>query len=143
MNHRFGVAAMIALSCLLLGADSPTQCKRVQIGPSTGEVVGIAVGAGAVIVGTVTLISLHESHQHNIKGCVIAGPSGLEVQNEQDSKTYALIGVPSDVKVGDIVKVHGKKEKGQKDAGAQEFRIDKMSRNFGPCKVPLASAPAH
>jgi hypothetical protein len=144
MQQRFGFVSMVALSSfLLLGAGSPASCKNEQIGPSTGEVVGIAVGIGAVVVGTVVLIEVHESHKHNIKGCVTAGPSGLEVHNEQDDKTYALIGGSPNVKVGDIIKVHGKKEKGLKDDGAREFMVDKMSRDYGPCKVAATSASTH
>lgn len=144
MNRKSGVICFAAFSSFLLcGAQAPTQCHE-SIGPSTGEVVGVAVGVGAVIVvGTVVLVEVNKSH-HTIKGCVSTGPNGLEVLNESDKKTYALVGVPANVKVGDIVKVNGNKDRKQKDsAGNQDFVVTKMSKNYGPCKVTQASsAPA-
>jgi hypothetical protein len=144
MNRRVGIVSMLALSSFLLcGASSPTQCKSSgSIGPSTGEVVGVGVAVGAVIVvGTVVLVEVHKSH-HTIKGCVTTGPDGLEVQNESDKKTYALTGVPANVKVGDIVKVNGTKEKKQRSsAGNEDFVVTKMSKDYGPCKAILAPGP--
>ena len=105
--------------------------------PSNGEVIGIGVAAVAVVViGVVVLVEVNKSH-HTIKGCVSSGPGGLEVLNESDKKVYALMGVPPNVKVGDVIKVHGKKEK---QGGAQEFVVEKMSRDYGPCKAAVASS---
>jgi hypothetical protein len=141
MNRRAGIVSMIALSSFLLcGADAPTQCKSNEsFGPSAGEVVGVAVAVGAVIVvGTVVLVEVHKSH-HAIKGCVTTGPDGLEVLNQSDKRIYALTGVPANVKVGDIVKVSGTKEKKQRSsAGNEDFVVAKMSRDYGPCKVSPA-----
>ena len=137
---------MAALSSLLLcGAQtSPTACKSSgSIGPSTGEVVGVVVGVGAaVVVGTVVLVEVNKSH-HEIKGCVSTGPNGLEVENESDKKTYALVGVPPNVKVGDIVKVHGNNEKKQKGStGDQSFFVAEIRKDYGPCKLNPAPAAA-
>ena len=149
MNRRIGIVSMVALSSFFLcGMQStPTGCTNTNqghIGPSNGEVVGIGVGVIAgVVVGVVVLVEVNKSH-HTIKGCVTNGPNGLEVQNESDKKTYSLLGVPSNVKVGDIVKVHGNKEKKEKgSAASQEFKVEKMSRDYGPCKLsPAPSAPS-
>src|ERR1700744_955254 len=111
MQRRKGLVAFAALSALLLsGANSPSGCNdnndKLQIGPTKGEVYGAAAGVAAVIVvGTVVLIEVHKSH-HTVKGCVTAGPDGLEVHNEHDQKVYALSGVTADVKTGDIVKLN-------------------------------------
>jgi hypothetical protein len=133
----------VAISSLLLcGATSPTGCNSsssLPNLPSEGEVIGVAVGAVAVIVvGTVVLVEVNKSH-HNLKGCVTAGPDGLTLHTEGNSKVYALTGVPENVKVGDVIQVHGSKSKGQKDsAGDQDFAVEKMSRDYGPCKALLA-----
>jgi hypothetical protein len=143
MNRRDGLISFAALGSLLLcGSTAPTSCQPEKIGPSTGEVVGAAVGIAAVIVvGTVVLVDVHKSH-HTIKGCVTNGPNGLEVHNDKDNKTYGLTGVTANVRPGDVIQVHGSKEKNQKDAGGnQDFMVEKMSRDYGPCKVQLA-APA-
>jgi hypothetical protein len=143
MNRRVGIVSLAALGPLLLcGATGPTQCTG-HIGPSTGEVVGATVGiAAAVVVGTVVLIEVNKSH-HTIKGCVTSGPDGLEVHDEKNNRTYALTGVTANVKPGDIVKVSGSKQKNAKDnAGNQDFKVAKMSRDYGPCTAPATPAPA-
>jgi hypothetical protein len=142
MQFRRGVVAFVVLSSLLLcGATSPSGCNtsQDQIGPSKGEVVGAAVSIVAVVVvGTVVLVEVNKSH-HNLKGCVTAGPDGLTLHTEGNSKVYALTGVMAMVKVGDVIKVHGSKSKGKKDsAGDQDFAVEKMSRDYGPCKALLA-----
>jgi hypothetical protein len=144
MQRRKGLVAFAALSAFLLcGATSPTTCNSTQrIGPSTAEVVGIGVAVvGGIAVGTIVLVEVHKSH-HRIKGCVTAGPDGLEVHNDGDQKVYALTGITTGVKVGDIVKLNGNKEKHQKDsAGDEDFMIQKISRDYGPCQA-LPAPPA-
>lgn len=134
MNRRTGIVSMVSLSSILLcGAYAPTSCQSSgHIGPSTGEVVGIGVAAVAVVVvGVVVLVEVNKSH-HTIKGCVSSGPGGLEVLNGSDKKTYSLMGVPPNVKVGDIIKVQGKKEN---QGSSRQFVVEKMSRDYGPCKA--------
>ena len=138
MNRREGIVCMTGLSAFLLcGASSPTKCNSGQIGPSNGEVYGIAAGVAAgVTIGIVVLVEVHKSH-HQIKGCVSSGPGGLQVDNDSNHKIYALTGVSSNVKVGDFVRVNCNKEKQQKGSSAiREFQVEKMSRDYGPCKVP-------
>jgi hypothetical protein len=51
-------------------------------------------------------------------------------------KTYALAGETANIKVGDLVRFHGtmrKKVKGS--TGAQTFTVEKISRDYGPCKL--------
>ena len=146
MHRLTGIACFAVLSSLLLcGATSPSGCNtnQTQIGPSKGEVIGAAVGIVAVVaVGTVVLVEVHNSH-HIIKGCVTAGPDGLTVHTQNNGKIYALTGVTANVKVGDVIKVHGSKPKDQKDsAGDQDFAVEKISRDYGPCKADLGSPSA-
>ncbi len=146
MHRRSGFVSLAAAGSLLLcAANSTSGCNSSSghIGPGTGEVVGAGVGiAAAVVVGAVVLVEVNKSH-HTIKGCVTAGPDGLEVQNQKDDRIYALTGVTANVKPGDIIQVHGSKEKGGKDsAGNQDFRVEEMSRDYGPCKAISAATPA-
>jgi hypothetical protein len=140
MNRRMGITSLAALSSLLLSAaTSPSGCQG-HIGPSNGEVYGAAAGiAAGVVVGTVVLVEVHKSH-HTIKGCVTSGPNGLEVLNEEDKKTYPLTGVTANVKVGDVIQVHGSKEK-KDSSGNQDFVVEKMGRDFGQCNAEPAPAP--
>ena len=140
MKRSTGIVSMIALSSFLLcGATAPTNCHE-SIGPSTGEVVGVAVAIGAAIVVTVVLVERNNSH-HTVKGCVTSGPGGIQVQNESDKKIYILASSPANVKVGDRVKLHGKREKQDKATpGTQEFVVEKLSKDYGPCKVAPATS---
>jgi hypothetical protein len=139
MIRRSGVISVLAVSSFLLcGAASPSGCPSGQIGPSKGEVAGAAVGAVAVVAVTVVvLVEVNKSH-HTLKGCVTTGPDGLKLHELNSQKTYALTGVTANVKVGDVVRVHGSKQKGQKDsAGAQDFAVEKMSKDLGPCQASV------
>ena len=151
MQRRNGIVAFAALSSFLLcGAGSPSGCTSSGSGsnniPGTsiteGQAIGILAGSGAAIaVGTIVLVEVHKSH-HTVRGCVTAGPDGLQVHNQGDQKVYALTGVTANVKVGDVVKLNGNKEKKQKDsAGDEDFMIRKMSRDYGPCRAELAALP--
>jgi hypothetical protein len=139
LNHRAGIVSMTLLTCLLLsGATAPQTCNtsNESIGPSKGEVIGVAVAVvGVVAIGTVVLVEVHKSH-HTIKGCVLAGPSGLQVQDTSNQKIYDVTGVTANVKVGDQVRLHGNKEKKAKGATTQTFTIEKLNKDYGPCKVP-------
>ena len=132
-NRHRGIAAFVALGALLCsGATSPNACQG-SFGPTTGQVVGVAVGAGAVIAAVV-LVEVNHSH-HTLKGCVLSGPNGLELQTSEP-KTYALDGDAATIKPGDRVKLHGSRVKKTKDqSGSQVFKVEKLSKDYGPCKV--------
>lgn len=144
MNRRSGIVCFVILGILLTcGSTAPPACNE-KIGPSDGEIIGGVIGVAAVIiVGTVVLVEVSNKSHHTVKGCVTAGPDGLTLHTEGNRKIYALTGVTANVKVGDVIKVHGSKLKSQKDtAGDQDFRVEKMSRDYGPCKAELAPPPA-
>lgn len=142
--RRFGIAAFAGLAVLLCsGSTSPTGCQSGSlgnIGPSNGEVLGAAVGLGAVIaVAIIVPVEISHSH-HTLTGCVFTGPRGLELRTS-DSKTYALEGDAATIKVGDRVKLHGSKAKKTKDTtGDQVFRVEKLNRDFGSCHVETAQS---
>jgi hypothetical protein len=146
---RFGIAAFAGLAVLLCsGSTSPTGCQSSSvgnIGPSNGEVIGAAVGIGAVIaIAIIVPVEISHSH-HTLTGCVLTAPNGLQLRTS-DAKIYALEGDAASIKVGDRVKLHGSKAKKTKDvAGNNVFRVEKLNRDFGPCPVESASSalPAH
>ena len=126
---------MAALAPLALcGAMAPTGCTPPPPPPShTGaEVAGVAILVGAA-VGTVVLVELHHNSQ-TIEGCVTAGQNGIQVQNLKDKKIYTLAGATASTKVGDIVRLHGDKEK-QSKGGDPTFVVEKVTRDLGPCKL--------
>jgi hypothetical protein len=128
---------------LCSAASSPSGCgnntnTNLSIGPSKAEVVGAAVGIGAAIA-VVTIVAVDHSH-HVLKGCVFTGPNGLRLQTS-DSKLYVIEGDAASIKAGDRVKLHGSKVKKTKDtSGDQVFKVEKLSKDYGPCQVNLAQA---
>jgi hypothetical protein len=88
---------------------------------------------GAAVV--VTIVLVNKAH-HSVKGCVFAGKDGLDVQTQDNMKTYALAGVTENIKVGDLVQFHGSKVKKVKDStGDQTFAVHKVGKDYGPCMV--------
>jgi len=153
MNRDTKAAASILalLSVFVSGCcQTGSPCENTTIGPSKGEIVGIAIGAiagTAVVVGTAVAIS----HDHHIlKGCVSTGPDGLQLSRDSDKKVFALVGASADIKPGEKLKLHGTKQKKQKGSpGNQQFVVEKVTKDFGRCEVstsatpPPGSAPSH
>ncbi len=134
-----GISAFAVLTALLCsGSTSPTQCK-IDVGPSTGEVVGAAVGVGAVIaVAIIVPVEISHSH-HTLNGCVVTGEKGLELRTS-DAKIYSLEGDAQNIKVGDKIEIHGSKIKKTKDnTGPQVFKVEMLKKDFGPCPVTTAA----
>jgi len=133
------VALTSLLSCNLLPLSGCKGTGNFNIGPSGGEIAGVIIGA-AVIVGGTTAILIHVNHSHHqVKGCVSSGPNGLEVQTT-DSKTWLLTGNTPNVQVGDLIKFHGTKLKRPKHStGSPTFEVEKISKDYGPCKAAPAS----
>ena len=136
--RRAGVAlvALASLVCCTVGGPlgcQANQLKNESFGPTAGEVAGIAAGVGAAVV--VTIVLVNKAH-HSVKGCVFAGKDGLDVQTQDNMKTYALAGVTENIKVGDLVQFHGSKVKKVKDSTAyQTFTVQKIGKDYGPCMV--------
>ncbi|MGB6134708.1 MAG: hypothetical protein WCC14_15235 [Acidobacteriaceae bacterium] len=137
---RRNIPAGFALCALLVAATVPaTGQSGTPIGGVTKSdavwiVVGIAaVGAG---VGIGVFYALH--HGHSLNGCAMSGTNGLELQNRGDRQTYALIGEVAGIKPGDRVRVAGKKEK-KSVADGQSFVVEKLIRDYGPCKAQPAA----
>ena len=138
-----GYIAVVALTCFMLcGATAPETCNTTpQPAPShTGAIVGgVAIVAG-VVIGTVVLVHVHHTH-HEVKGCVLSGPDGLKLQTQGDQKEYKLAGELALVHEGDLVKIKGDKIKRAKGTADDDtFEIQKLSKDFGACKVPQAAA---
>lgn len=132
---------MTCFAILQVSGTTPQSCNTTSqpatsVGPSTGEVVGAAVAVvGVAVLGTVVLVEVHNSH-HTIKGCVTAGSGGLQVRDTANQHIYDVSGVTAGVKVGDVVRLHGDKEKKTKGETSQGFVIQKMNKDYGPCEVP-------
>jgi len=138
LSRRLGVSAFAALAVLLCtGSTAPASCN---IGPSNAQVIGAAVGVGAVVaVAIIVPIEVSKSH-HQLTGCVLTSANGLELQTS-DAKTYSLDGDAASIKVGDRVKIHGSKIKKTKDStGPQVFKVEMLKKDYGPCPAAAAGS---
>jgi hypothetical protein len=72
-----------------------------------------------------------------LHGCVSSAPNSLLLLNEGDQQKYDLIGDTAAVKIGERVKVSGKKKKDT--SGKRYFLVEKLSKSYGACKVSPAA----
>ena len=135
-NQKFGFIAMAALTPLFLcGATSPTGCQPQPQPSNAGIYATAAAVGGGIVVGAIILVEVNKSH-HTVRGCVSTGPNGLVVLNESDNQNYALVGVTANTKVGDRVRLHGAKDKKNKNSPAgRTFVVEKVTKYYGPCTV--------
>ncbi len=147
MNRQTKAASTLTLlSALLSGCCQPgTPCENTpspSLGPSTGEIVGISVGIAAAgslaVVGAVAV----NHDRHTLKGCVDHGQDGLQLTlSDSDKKAYTLVGLTADIKPGEKVKLHGTKQKKRKGSpGNQQFLVDRVAKDLGPCDAVAESA---
>jgi hypothetical protein len=134
------IIAEVAACALLIAAIAPaTAQSSTPIGGVTkSDAVGIGVAVAALGVGIGIGIYYAVHHGHSLNGCAVAGSSGLELQNRGDQQTYALVGEVAEIKSGDRVRVSGKKVK-QVGNGARQFVVEKLTRDYGACKVQPAA----
>ena len=131
-GHR-SILAMAAV-CALLVSTADTAKAQIGVTRTQADWIGVGIAAIGAGIGIGVFYAVH--HGHSINGCASSGPNGLELQNRGDRQTYALIGQVADIKPGDRVRVSGKKEK--KDGAPQQFLVEKLNRDFGPCKAQPA-----
>ena len=136
-----GMTRSISLSTLALvltGCCAPNapNCQNESIGPSEGEVVGAIVGVVAVVgVATAVIITADHTH-HNIKGCILTTPAGLEIADANTRKRFLLSGATSDLKDGSLVRIHGSREKKPHgSASDQGFVVQSLTKNYGACTM--------
>ena len=138
LSFRSTLAKIIVVA-LISSTALPSQAAKFRpaVGNfqivSRGEVAGVAVGIAAAGAGIGVGIYFVVRHNRSLTGCASSGPNGLQLQSEGDHQSYALIGDIATVKPGDRVRVSGKKKKAA--GGAQPFLVEKVSKDFGACKV--------
>lgn len=146
MNSWPAKALTISLSLFVCCGATSGSCNNsnsnFNIGPSTGEVVGATVAVGAVIATAIIVPVEINKHQHNIQGCVYTTPNGLELRTS-DQKVYVLSGATANVSPGTTVRLHGDRQKHDKNSsGDQVFLVKEIKKSSGPCTVLNASTPA-
>jgi hypothetical protein len=128
------ITLLLCLSFVLL-LSKPAEAQTGGIGPSKNQVIGIFVAVAAVgaAIGVGIYFAVRQSP--SLKGCTASSPTGLTLLNENDQKLYTLIGDTSTIKSGDRFKVSGKKKKQQGLSAPHDFLVEKVSKDYGACKV--------
>ena len=127
------------LVCALLTAATVTSKAKQTIGVTKTQarliVVGIAASCAAI--GVVVYYIVH--HNRGLTGCGFSGENGLQLKSQGDEKSYSLVGEVAEIGPGERIHVSSKKQK--KNANLpHQFLVEKLSRKFGPCHAPPASA---
>jgi hypothetical protein len=87
-----------------------------------------------VLLVFLSILSLSKpAHATSITGCAASNPPAVILQNEGDHQTYNLLGDPANIKIGDRIKLSGKKRKDV--SGKRYFVVGKLEKNYGSCKV--------
>jgi hypothetical protein len=134
MKRMFRLIVISLLCVCLLPVNTPAKADSLQTAAT--EII-VAIAATGVVVGVLIYYAL--SRPPSITGCAVTGLNGLELQNEGDGKTFQLLGITSDVKPGDRVRVRGKKKSVAKNSsGNPTFLVDKLTKDYGACKVVAA-----
>lgn len=141
MIRRSGSISILALTAYLFcGFTQPNQCKSNSGGGGNGGLIaGVVIGGAVVATAIVVPVAISHS-RHTLKGCAITGDNGLQVIEEDSTKRFTLAGTTDAIKVGDTVKLHGSRQKKQNGA-EQAFVVEKISKDYGPCKVPDPLTP--
>lgn len=97
---------------------------------SNGAAIGAAVAAGAAAGIGIGYLALR-SHR-TVVGCVEPSTDGVQLMNEKDQRTYALLAASVSLNPGERVALRGKKLKD--DSGKPTFQVAKLVRDYGSCK---------
>jgi hypothetical protein len=133
-NRRFRLGCVVLFVCLcLLAPAKPAHAESLH-----AVAVEIVVGIVAVSVALTVAIVLTIRHQPSVTGCAAAGPGGLQIQSQGDNRTYLLVGDTGGLKPGERIKVQGKK--GNDATRSSTFFVEKLKKDYGPCKGTAATA---
>jgi hypothetical protein len=125
---------VVLIAVLFLTCAASAQTGLGGIGPSKGEIVGIAVGAAA---GITLVVYLLIPKQKTIEGCVESADSGMRLIDEKDKRTYLLVTDKVSLQPGQRVALKGKKSKDK--SGTRQFRVRKLLKDQGTCKQQTLS----
>jgi len=140
-----GIALILTVSAAAfaqyggMGGVAPTS-GGVYTPPKGGysSSTGIAIGAGAAAAGVLAYFLLR--NRGSMVGCVEKPGDGTSLLNEKDNQTYTLDAGDLNLKVGERVKLSGKKLKSS--SGQPAFEAKKLVKDYGSCKQQAALAPS-
>lgn len=139
---RFVTPILLTVCLLVVSIAAPSRAAAAtsfDIGPSKGEVTAIIIGILAVGAAIGVGIYFAVRHSPSLTGCAVAAPGGLQLQNESDRQTYALIGDIAAIHPGDRVRVSGKRKKKDPAVPDRQFLVEHFAKKLGPCRVPATT----
>jgi hypothetical protein len=141
MRRIIGTVSLSTFALIFSGCCGNAPCSNTgSIGPSSGEIIAATIGVVAVIGGgTAVIIEVEHTH-HNIKGCILNSPDGLEIEDAGTHKRWALTGTTSGLKEGTLVRIHGSRAKKQKGSTTvPAFVVQNLKKTYGACPVTSPS----
>ena len=125
------IPVVLVLSAFMLVPRSSAQITGFpnlgNIGPSKAEVIGAAIGAGAVIGLVVYLVV---PKQATIEGCMESA-NGVNRISGNDSHNYEVVAAAQTLPTGHVLKLKGKKHKDK--SGNRQFTVKRVVADKGPC----------
>lgn len=131
---RYQVSVVLACATFFAAPMRVKAQKIVSNGEIVGAIVGIAAAGVAIGVGTYYLV-----RKASITGCAVSSRNDIELRNDIDQQNYTLLGDTTDIRAGERIRVKGKKTKKDSSAG-RKFLVEKLVKDYGPCKVLPASS---
>lgn len=134
VSNKFWVAAFFSASLLVNSKPASAQQGGFpdlgHIGPSKAEVIGVIVGAAAVI-GVVVYLAIPK--QKTIEGCIESSDGGLRLTTHKDKRVYVLeAGSTVKLQAGQRVVLKGKPHK---QHGTRVFEVRKLTKEEGVCQA--------
>jgi hypothetical protein len=124
--------ALIGIICLGVALDcAPARADSLK---TMGDEIIFGGVAVAAAIGVGVFFAFH--HGRSIQGCAVDGPDGLEIRTKNGADAYHLSGATAGVKVGNRVRLTGKK-KSAKDSDVPNFVVRGVAKDFGPCAAAV------
>jgi len=117
------VSVALAVPARAEGID--TAAKQIVAG-----IVVVSVAVGVLI----TVLIVHHTHRNvAITGCVVSGPNGLTLADENDKRIYLLSGNPVGIQAGERMTLEGQRKHLDKTF---TFAARSVTKDFGACPRP-------
>jgi hypothetical protein len=134
LRHKLSALLLCASLLLFIEPAKAQTGGPIGITKSQGDWIIVGIVAAGAAIGIGIYLVIHYSVDRPITGCAVSSGGGLSLQHEGDQQTYTLLGDTAAIKPGDRIRVSGKKRK-QSPSGNRDFLVEKLKKDYGPCKT--------
>jgi hypothetical protein len=92
----------------------------------------VVIGGVAIVAAIGVGVFLLVRHGHSVKGCVAAGPEGLEIRTQNGADAYLLSGATAEVRAGELMRLKGKKKRAP-SGDVPGFVVSGVAKDYGVC----------